>query len=283
LEEKNKINSLLSRLREKHKLSFTDDKTYHEKWSFNLSNLNLLSLLFLYSLFIVLIVFLIIQFTPIKRIFVNNQNIYELSETLKKQSEKIQKFEKQMAQQAKYDANLLTILKGGDFNDSLDINTSDIGDNYEPNFSKNKADSLLRYKMETSSKIKPKANPSNIGFFMSPVKGQISQSINKKNKHYGIDIVTSKNEPIKATLEGVVILSNWTSNDGNVIVIQHQNNIISIYKHCSSLLKSIGDVVEVGDPIAIVGNSGKHTDGPHLHFELWQNKILLDPQEFISF
>ena len=80
-----------------------------------------------------------------------------------------------------------------------------------------------------------------------------------------------------------MLFSNWTSTEGNVIIIQHQNNIISAYKHCSVLLKELGDKVDIGDPIGIVGNSGKYTDGPHLHFEIWQNGTALNPQEFISF
>ena len=118
---------------------------------------------------------------------------------------------------------------------------------------------------------------------MSPVNGSISRSINLNDKHYGVDIATLKDEPIKATLEGQVVFAGWSSQQGNVIIIQHQNNLLSAYKHCSVILKTEGEYVEAGDPIGIVGNSGEFTDGPHLHFEVWQNGLPLNPQEFISF
>ena len=91
-----------------------------------------------------------------------------------------------------------------------------------------------------------------------------------------------ENEAIKATLKGVVIFAGWTSETGHVISLQHDNNLISTYKHNSVLMKEVGDVVKAGDAIAIIGNSGELTDGPHLHFELWYNGTALNPEEYIN-
>ncbi len=119
--------------------------------------------------------------------------------------------------------------------------------------------------------------------FFVPVHGIVTSKFNITDNHYGVDIVAGKNEVVKATLPGTVIFSNWTLATGHVLAIQHQANIISVYKHCSVLLVKEGDPVEAGDPIAITGQSGEQQTGPHLHFEIWYNGTPTDPQEFILF
>jgi len=101
--------------------------------------------------------------------------------------------------------------------------------------------------------------------------------------HYGIDIVAGKNEAIKATLDGTVIFSGWTLATGYVIALQHANNIISVYKHNSALLKHQGNYVKAGEPIAIIGETGELSTGPHLHFELWFNGNPVNPKDYIVF
>jgi len=88
---------------------------------------------------------------------------------------------------------------------------------------------------------------------------------------------------VKATLNGTVIFTGWTLETGYVISLQHSNNIISVYKHNSVLLKKMGDYVNAGEPIAIVGESGELSTGPHLHFELWHNGSAANPREYMSF
>jgi murein DD-endopeptidase MepM/ murein hydrolase activator NlpD len=119
--------------------------------------------------------------------------------------------------------------------------------------------------------------------FFPPVKGLVTNTFNSKSEHYGTDIVASANEVVKATLGGTVTMAGWTLETGYVIELQHENNIISLYKHNAELLKHIGDRVKAGEPIAIIGNSGELTTGPHLHFELWYNGTSLDPQQYITF
>ena len=106
---------------------------------------------------------------------------------------------------------------------------------------------------------------------------------NITKQHFGIDIVAAKDIPIKAIADGTVILSTWTYETGYVMAIQHSNNIVSFYKHNSALLKRLGDVVNAGEPIAIIGNSGEQSSGPHLHFEIWYEGSPVNPLDFISF
>lgn len=120
-------------------------------------------------------------------------------------------------------------------------------------------------------------------YFFSPISGYISEAFSPKNDHFGIDIVSKKDEPVKSIADGTVVFAAWTQEAGNVIAIQHQANIISIYKHNSTLTKEIGNFVSAGEIIAIIGNTGELTSGPHLHFELWYNGSAVNPEEIISF
>lgn len=120
-------------------------------------------------------------------------------------------------------------------------------------------------------------------YFFQPLSGIVSSPYSVKSNHYGIDVVSKKNEPVKCVADGTVIFSSWTQDSGNVIAVQHRSNLISIYKHNSALLKKTGHFVNAGDIISIIGNTGELTTGPHLHFELWYNGNPVNPEEFVSF
>lgn len=120
-------------------------------------------------------------------------------------------------------------------------------------------------------------------FFFTPITGFISDRYDVKKGHYGVDIVAKKNEPVKCIADGTVIMASWTQDAGYVIAIQHRGNLISVYKHNAQYLKKVGNFVNAGEIISIVGNSGEMTDGPHLHFELWFNGNSLNPEEFVTF
>lgn len=120
-------------------------------------------------------------------------------------------------------------------------------------------------------------------YFFSPITGYISEPFNAQTEHYGIDVVSKKDEPVKCIADGTVVMASWTQSEGNVIAIQHRENLISIYKHNSTLTKEVGDFITAGEIVAIIGNTGELTSGPHLHFELWYNGSAVNPEEFISF
>lgn len=121
-----------------------------------------------------------------------------------------------------------------------------------------------------------------ITFFGNPVVGVISQEFNAQN-HPGIDIVTTKNETVKACLAGSVIYSGYSRKDGYILIIGHAGDYVSVYKHNKTILKKAGQKVQLGDPIAIVGNTGENTDGPHLHFELWYKLAPVNPKTYMKF
>jgi murein DD-endopeptidase MepM/ murein hydrolase activator NlpD len=158
-------------------------------------------------------------------------------------------------------------------------------------FSKSAYDSVLRKEIEAQEQFALSVNNNktkNKGIeylhFFSPLsKGIINNEFDPSTKHFGVDIVSELNEGVKSTLDGTVILATWTLNTGNVIEIQHSNNLISVYKHNAVLLKQEGDKVKAGEVIAIIGNSGEQTTGPHLHFELWSNGTPVNPKDYIVF
>jgi hypothetical protein len=120
-------------------------------------------------------------------------------------------------------------------------------------------------------------------FFFPPVTGVITAPFDVPSGHYGVDIASKTNEPIKAIADGTVILASWTQDSGYVVAIQHKGNLLSFYKHNSVLLKKVGSFVTAGEAIAIIGNSGEFTDGPHLHLEIWHNGNPINPEQIISF
>ena len=187
--------------------------------------------------------------------------------------------------------NLTMIIKG---NDTIDIQNNapeqrladlnaDIDlDNLPP------IDSQFRKEFEQGGDLLLDLDSYNSGdmqefFLFSPISGIVLSPYNVKNEHYGVDVVSKKNEPVKCVADGTVIFSDWTQEAGFVISVQHKGDLISVYKHNSALLKKVGTFVNAGDIISIIGNTGELTSGPHLHFELWYNGNPVNPEEFVSF
>ncbi len=119
--------------------------------------------------------------------------------------------------------------------------------------------------------------------FYSPIKGIISSSFSAREQHYAVDIAVKTNEPVRATLSGHVLFASYTPETGYVVILQHNNNLISLYKHCASIIKKVGSFVRGGEVIAFAGDTGELSTGPHLHFELWHNGNPVDPTDYIAF
>ena len=117
--------------------------------------------------------------------------------------------------------------------------------------------------------------------FSKPVNGYISRGFNPDNGHMGIDFVIKSGTPVYSAAAGYVVFADYTVNDGYMMIIEHSDGYITVYKHCSSLLKKARDVVSEGELIALSGNTGELSSGPHLHFEIWKNGKPLDPQPLL--
>ena len=284
MEESGKIRQLLDRLREKHKLSFINDTNYHEKWSLRVSALNLYALVLLYTIVIVFLLLILFRYTPLGGVFVPGETS-DTQAIIEENNRSLDSLFEMTESTEKYLADLRRLLNGESFDDSAYLRKTDTSFvNYTPDFKRSIEDSILRAKVELQGSGKSfNEDERGLDFFFPPVNGTISQSFNAQKNHFGVDVVTSADEPIKACLDGTVVAAGWIPGEGNILIVQHNNDLVSVYKHCSVLLKNQGDQVLTGDPVGIVGNTGENTSGPHLHFELWKKGTALNPQEFISF
>ena len=215
-----------------------------------------------------------------------NRKLYELAIRVDSLSVEVDRKDK-------FIANFQRVLSGdtSNFVDPAQILRGEdqpLGNSGSPDLQPDARDSAFRKDFETSDlSLIPYASVKyrelQETFFFTPITGFISDHYDVKKGHYGIDVVAKTNEPVKCIADGSVILASWTQDSGYVIAIQHRGNLISVYKHNAELLKKVGTFVNAGDIIAIVGNSGEMTDGPHLHFELWYNGNSLNPEEFVTF
>jgi len=123
------------------------------------------------------------------------------------------------------------------------------------------------------------ASSQKIFYFIRPIIGFISRGFNPIIGHMGIDIVAKTGTPIAAAASGYVVFSDYTVKDGYMLIINHSDGYVTVYKHCSVLLKKQRELVTGGEVIALSGNSGEITTGPHLHFEIWKDGRPVDPQK----
>ncbi len=202
--------------------------------------------------------------------------------------DKVDSLENQVREKDQFISNVQKVLTGEVFDaDSTATNKKKIALNKDSE-TIHPIDSAFRKEFEASEVSYLTVNnnypqdPEVLDFF-APIDGIITRKFDVKIDHYGVDIVSKSNEPVKAVADGTVIFADWSQESGNVIAIQHRGNVVSVYKHNSALLKKVGNFVHAGEVIAIIGNTGELTTGPHLHFELWFNGKPVDPEEFVSF
>ena len=123
-----------------------------------------------------------------------------------------------------------------------------------------------------------KSNANSQTFFIFPVNGYISRGFEPEKGHMGLDIAVKENTPVYAAASGYVVFAGYTVEEGYVMILDHSDGYISVYKHCASLLKNDRETVEQGELIAESGKSGIHSTGPHLHFEIWKDGSVINPE-----
>lgn len=244
------------------RLVVMNQDTFEEKFSFNLNLRNLY--IFISSLFVLFFVlyYLLIAYTPLKRLIPGYGSVDNNSYVIKL-NKNLNELEKKMEAQDHYNQALRRILIENE-------NGSENAEDYINAGSKNSKSGINNRRDALKNQ------------YFAPLKGKINRKSDIKNGHYGIDISGTKNSPIKAIADGNVIFSDWSTETGYTIIVQHRNGLISLYKHNASLLKEIGDFVDRGEAIAIFGNTGTLSTGPHLHFEIWKSGIPIDPLEIIE-
>jgi len=285
MEQKSFKNKIVNFFNKTFRLVVINDETLEEEGFLKLSRSNIIILASVLLVSAFVISFCIIVYSPLNKHLPGKSSELVQKElvTLALKSDSLASA---LSISSLYLSNIESIIKGDSINfEYLDDSLNKI-DNSEVNFFKSKEDSLLRIRVEREdqSSINLSSQRKSKQFlFFPPIEGFISDSFNLKTNHYGIDLVAKTGTKIKSIGEGTVVVSDWNPQTGYVLGIQHSENFISFYKHCSVLLKNVGDIITTGENIAIIGNSGELSSGPHLHFELWKSGVPLDPSLYISF
>lgn len=287
--KKKRKKKITKKLLHKYRLILLNEETFEEKYTFKLSRLNIFVTLGISSIVLIGLTMVLIALTPLRE-YIPGYASSELRHQAMSLVYKTDSLEQVIEDNSQYFSSIQQILKG----DTVHINAEDdIKESSSPtniqsedvDLSPSKEDSILRQEVEKKAKynvLHPARDRANYKLF-PPIKGQITENYNRRIRHFGIDISIAENQPVKAAADGKVVFAEWTVQTGYVIILQHNDGMISVYKHNSSLTKKQGEQVKAGEVIARTGDTGEYTTGPHLHFELWKSGYSIDPTEFLDF
>ena len=283
--------------KDEYQLVIRDVKSYREVSTYNLTPLNIYVALSAAIFLIAVAVFFLISYTPLRQYIPGYGDIVQRRE-MNEMEDMISAMSDQLDDQALYIENLNRNIHG-EVVTSADVeqNSSTSDSVSAQAIPLSEAEIRLRKEMSLarvgdasqagSVAGVPSPGSSDVPlaqvFLVTPVNGEISAGYNPAENHFGVDILAPQKTPIKAVRDGVVFISEFTSSNGNVIGVQHDNNLMTFYKHNSQLLKKVGERVKAGEVVAIIGNTGRLSSGPHLHFELWHEGEVVDPTEYLRF
>lgn len=293
--ENKSMKSRMEKLKHNYRLVIMNNETFEELGSYKLSLLNVYIMISSVVVLVTIFVVSIIVFTPIKTYIPGYGDVSAHEEVIKLNKE-LDELLAIVDAQKKYNDNIRRMLQGEvvQTEEAVEAATPTPLDSLI-NVERILEDDLLRKEMELDEQIQEREllsktvnySPSEIPleqmYFIPPATGIVSANFAPDNGHFGIDILAPKNTPVKVVMDGFVFVADWTLETGNTIGVQHPNNSISFYKHNSALLKKTGSFVKAGEAIAIVGNSGELSTGPHLHFELWYKGKPVNPADYIIF
>lgn len=286
--KKEKKKKIFQKLKNRYRLIIYNDSTFQTVWSSKLTRMNVLVIGGLGGLFLILLTTIIIAYTPLRE-FIPGYPSGDVRRMIVDNAIKVDSLEEQVQIRDDY-MDKIRLLIEGEVPEETDIDTNSTSVapatltfetyNHDSIFSQSLLEEQLNLSLQQGENTE--TNLSNVHFF-TPLEGMVSEQFDTDIEHFATDIVGLPNSRISSVLEGTVIFSGWTVNTGYVIYVQHDNNLVSVYKHNSELLKEVGDHVEAGEAIAFMGNTGELTTGPHLHFELWYKGSPLDPEQYIDF
>jgi murein DD-endopeptidase MepM/ murein hydrolase activator NlpD len=275
------------KLLHKYRLVILNESTFEEKISFKLSRLNVFVTGSLFIIGLIGLTTLLIAFTPLRE-YIPGYSSTRLKRQATELTYKTDSLVTALNYTNRYLDNIRLVLRGEVENNEL--NRDSLFEQYKidpatVDLTPIREDSLLRAEVALEDKYNlfERASESSYQLLFAPVSGSISQGYDAERKHYAVDIVAPKDTPVKAVANGTVVFSEWTADTGYVIILEHEEGLLSVYKHNAALHKQQGDVVRVGEVIAAVGNTGELTTGEHLHFELWSHGSPVDPQNYIDF
>lgn len=286
-ENREKKEKIIQRLKNRYRLIIYNDSTFQTVWSTKLTRINLFVIGGLGGLFLIFITVLIIAYTPARQLIPGYPS-GDVRNMMVRNAILADSLEQQIKIRDHYFESIRAIIKG-DIPKEPEYNADTVLRPVDVEYRSYDPDSLFRQNLleerldlSVQSGDTKQSSIANIHFF-TPLQGMVSQKFDKSTDHFAVDIVGLPNSRISAVMEGTVIFAGWTAETGYVLYIQHENNLVSVYKHNSQLLRKVGDQVHAGEVIAFMGNTGELTTGPHLHFELWHKGVPLDPEQYIDF
>ncbi|WCO01659.1 M23 family metallopeptidase [Psychroserpens ponticola] len=285
--KKDKEKRISRKLLHKYRLVVLNEDTFEERFAIKLTRLNVFVIASISTILLIAGTIFLIAFTSLKE-FIPGYSSTALKKKATELNYKTDSLQQVINLNEQYYASIKRVLTGDvstvEFNRDSIIDAANI-DAGQLNLLPTKEDSLLREVVDKEDKYNVfESALTNTNFVLfPPVNGTISEAYNVKEKHYAVDVVVAKDTPVKATADGTVIFAEWTTQTGYVAIIEHSNDLISVYKHNATLTKKQGDLVKTGEVIALAGNSGELTTGPHLHFELWNRGYPVNPTNFIDF
>ena len=267
------------------RFAIINDNSLEEVFNIKFSRAGLFWLTSAILLALSVIFLLLLGYTPLRNLIPGKSKTHVQNELIM-MIQKADSLEKSLGNYSLYTKNLKKVLSDSVSLDSVQDLFREGFTVKEFDFKPSVEDSILRAEVEAEESISLNSNLKEKklnSFFIKPVDGLITEGFNKKIGHFGVDVVSKKGAFISSIDDGMVLFSSWTHEFGYVLVIKHQNSFISFYKHNSEVFKSKGDYVKSGETIAIIGNSGKYSTGPHLHFELWKGSSPVNPVNYILF
>ena len=282
-----KRKQITKKLLHKYRLVILNEDTFEERFAIKLTRLNVFVICSLSAIILVLLTTILIAFTPLRE-YIPGYSSTALKREATMLNYKTDSLQQVIYMNQQYLESIKRVLKGDvasvEFNKDSIIQAAEL-DAQSLNINPSREDSLLREKVDKEDKYNLFESATTKASFVlfPPVKGTISEGYNVEEKHFAIDVVVAEDTPVKAIADGTIVLAEWTTQTGYVVIIDHGNGLISAYKHNASLTKEQGDLVKSGEVIAISGNTGELTTGPHLHFELWSDGYPIDPTTFIDF
>lgn len=278
---------LWDRLKYKYKLSVINETSYEEVFNFRLSQLHVLTALSVLAVILVVLTILLIAFTDLRE-FIPGYPDGNMRQMIAQNALRVDSLENELLKRDRFFKSIRLVLNGGDTT-SLERSREDMARyrndtiRFQISEQENEFRAAIEERERFNLSLGMKEQNHDYYHFFPPVEGIVTQSFDEKKRHYGTDIVAKANAKVAAVLDGVVIFTDWTVKTGYVIQVQHTNDLISVYKHNSILLKKQGDYVRAGEVLGVVGNTGEESSGPHLHFELWRAGNPLNPENFIKF
>ncbi|MCC6461321.1 MAG: M23 family metallopeptidase [Saprospiraceae bacterium] len=292
----------MEKLRDKYRLVIMNNDTFEEMMSVKLTPLSVY--IFLSSLVVgtAILMTVLIVYTPLKR-YIPGYGDFQRDAEIAELTTKVSSLENEIEAHRAYNENFRKILVG----DLADMSKEAVEKKGQPttavDSSAKKVDRIgedeqLRAAVAKGTfsggggaaagvqglnPVLSREQPLEQQFFMPPVSGEVTSVFDLGKNHFGVDIAAPKNTAVKSAADGVVISAGYTVETGYSLAVQHPNNVVTMYKHNSVLLKQTGSTIKAGEAIAIIGNSGENTSGPHLHFELWHKGRPVNPSDYINF